>query len=67
VKKLCSALGHPVISTSANISGKRPATNGLELHQFFHKKVDKIVLTSQPLSTKPSKIIRLCDNHIIRQ
>ena len=67
VKKLCSALGHSIISTSANISGKKPARNGLELHQFFNKKVDKILLSSQPISTKPSKIIRLCDNHIIRQ
>ena len=67
VKKLCSALGHPIISTSANLSGKRPARNGLELHQFFNKKVDKILLSSQSISTKPSKIIRLCDNHIIRQ
>ena len=67
VKKLCSILGHPIISTSANLSGKRPARNGLELHQFFYKKVDKILLASQTLSTKPSKIIRLCDNHIIRQ
>lgn len=67
VKKLCSALGHPIISTSANISGKRPARNGLELHQFFSKKIDKILLSTQPASTKPSKIIRLCDNYIIRQ
>ncbi len=67
VKKLCSALGHPIISTSANISGKKPARNGLELHQFFNKKVDKILLASHPVSTKPSKIIRLCDNYIIRQ
>jgi L-threonylcarbamoyladenylate synthase len=67
VKKLCSALGHPIISTSANLSGKKPAKNGLELHQFFYKKVDKILLASQTLSTKPSKIIRLCDNHVIRE
>ena len=66
VKKLCSALGRPIISTSANLSGKRPARNGLELYQFFYKKVDKILLASRTLSTKPSKIIRLCDNHVIR-
>ncbi len=67
VKKLCSTLGYPIISTSANLSGKRPARNGLELHQFFYKKVDKILLASHFISTKPSKIIRLCDNHTIRQ
>lgn len=66
VQKLCSALGHPIISTSANISGRRPAKNALELYQFFYKKVDKILLANKPLTTKPSKIIRLCDNYIIR-
>lgn len=67
VKKLCSILNSAIISTSANLSGKPPARNGLELHQYFHNKVDIILLSSQPTSTKPSKIIRLCDNHIIRQ
>lgn len=67
IKKLCSALGFPVISTSANISGKKTATNGLELHQSFYKKVDKILLANQFISTKASKIIRLCDNYVIRQ
>jgi len=67
IKKLCSALDRPIISTSANISGKSPAKTGLELHQFFHNKVDKILLASQSLSTKPSKIIRLCDNYVIRK
>jgi L-threonylcarbamoyladenylate synthase len=67
VKKLCSSLGQPIISTSANLSGKRPARNGLELHQYFNKKVDITLLASQPISTRPSKIIRLCYNHVIRQ
>ncbi len=66
VQKLCNALDHPIISTSANISGRKPAKNGLELHQFFYKKVDKILLANKPLTTKPSKIIRLCDNYVIR-
>ena len=67
VKKLCEALGHAIISTSANTSGKSPAKNGLELHHYFHHCVDKILLSNKKLAGKASKIIRLCDNHIIRQ
>ena len=67
VQKLCGALGHAVISTSANISGKAPAKNALELHRYFHTTVDKILASNQKLTGKPSKIIRLCDNHVIRQ
>ena len=66
VKRLCHALGHAIISTSANLSGKNPATNSLQLHQYFYQKVDKILLADKAQATKPSKIIRLCDNYIIR-
>ena len=67
VEKLCNALGHAVISTSANISGKKPAKNSLEIHRYFHTTVDKILASNKKLTGSPSKIIRLCDNHIIRQ
>jgi len=66
VKKLCCALGHAIISTSANPSGKTPAKNSIELHKYFHKSIDKILASHQKLTADPSKIIRLCDNHIIR-
>ncbi len=66
VKKLCQILGHPIISTSANLSGKKPARTSLDLHKAFHHKVDKILVSSHDLSGKPSKIIRLCDNRVIR-
>lgn len=66
VKKLCHILGHGIISTSANISGKKPARTSLDLHNAFHDKVDKILVSNQKTFNKPSKIIRLCDNYVIR-
>ena len=66
IERLCSALGHAIISTSANVSGKRPARNTLELHKYFHGCVDKILVSDQEQMARPSKIIRLCDNEIIR-
>jgi L-threonylcarbamoyladenylate synthase len=67
VQRLCHILGHAIISTSANPSGKAPARNALELHKYFHHSVDKILASNQKLTARPSKVIRLCDNHIIRQ
>ena len=67
VEKLCSALGHAVISTSANTSGKKPAKNVLEIHRYFHNTIDKILASNKKLTGRPSRIIRLYDNHIIRQ
>jgi L-threonylcarbamoyladenylate synthase len=66
VKKLCDTLGHAIISTSANPSGKTPARNSIELHKYFHNTVHKILASHQILTARPSKIIRLCDNCVIR-
>ena len=66
VQDLCQALGHAIISTSANISGKTPAKNSLDLHKYFHHKVDKILVSNKKPTGKASRIIRLCDNHVIR-
>jgi len=66
VQRLCNALGQPIISTSANTGGKKPAKNALQLHQHFHQCVDKILVADKKLSSKASKIIRLCDNQLIR-
>jgi len=66
IERLCNTLGHAIISTSANVSGKRPARNALDLHKYFHDCVDKIITSDQNQMVKASKIIRLCDNKIIR-
>ena len=65
VQKLCHILGHTITSTSANLSGLHPARNALELHQRFHSTVDIILANQKKLTASPSKIIRLCDNHIL--
>ncbi len=66
VQRLCNALGHAIISTSANLSGKKPAKNALELYQYFLHQVDKILIANKKQSSKSSTIIRLCDNQVIR-
>ncbi len=66
VQRLCNALGHAIISTSANLAGKKPAKNALELHHYFHHQVDKILIANKKQNSKSSKIIRLCDNKVLR-
>ena len=67
VQRLCKTLGHAIISTSANLSGKKTAQNALELHKFFHHHVEKILVANKKQHSKASKIIRLCDNQVIRE
>lgn len=39
VKQLCSVLQHPITSTSANPSGKDPATSATEVVEYFGKDI----------------------------
>jgi len=66
VTRLCDAVGTAVISTSANLSGRRPATSAMHLHQTFHDEIDLIIANDCETDGRPSKVIRLCDNHVFR-
>ena len=66
VARLCDTTGHAVISTSANLSGKRPAQNPMQLHLSFHGNIDLILANDCATDGRPSKVIRLCDNHVFR-
>ena len=67
VVALCQQLGHPIISTSANPSGKKTCCNALQAHQYFHDKVDALIINDQPLTGQPSVIKRLDNQKTLRQ
>ena len=67
VKRLCNILGHAIISTSANLSGKKPATNNLAIQKYFGDTLNYNLTSNKKLTARPSKIIRLCDNRVIRE
>ncbi len=69
---LVRSFGKPIISTSANFSGKMPPVNFLDIDEDLIKKVDYVVKWKQSdrNRAKPSKIIKLGYNNefkIIRQ
>jgi L-threonylcarbamoyladenylate synthase len=59
VSELCRRLNHPVVSTSANLSGKKTITNALQAHKYFHDKVDAILIDERDLSGQASTIKKL--------
>jgi L-threonylcarbamoyladenylate synthase len=67
VKALCEELGFPLVSTSANPAGRKPARNALELHRYFDGIVDAILLSHGKSRGTPSKIIRLADKSLVRE
>lgn len=66
VTRLCDRLGHSLVSTSANPSGKNPATNPLQLHRYFDGLVDAMLISDHNRSGRPSKIRDLESGQLLR-
>jgi L-threonylcarbamoyladenylate synthase len=66
VTKLCNQLGTPLVSTSANPYGKKPALNSLQLHKYFHNKVDTILISHNNQCGQPSTLRWLHNDKIAR-
>lgn len=67
VTELCRQLGYPLVSTSANLSGKKPAINALQAHKYFHDKVAALLIDDRHLSRQPSIIKTLNSLLTLRQ
>ena len=65
-KALCQQLESPLISTSANPAGHKPAKNLLRARQYFHDSVDCYVPGKLGSLRKPTQIRDIESNAIIR-
>ena len=63
IKKICSELGRPIISTSANISGEEFINNPNSINNTFK---EICVLETQVNSSQPSRIIDIITDKQIR-
>lgn len=66
INDLCNHLQHPLVSSSANTSKKKPALNALELHRYFHNKIHAILISEHKHSGKASSIKLLKGNLKLR-
>lgn len=66
INQLCNQLQHPLVSSSANPQGKKPALNALQLHKYFHNKVHAMLIANNENSSQPSSIRVLNSNLTIR-
>jgi len=63
---LCQAAGQAIVSTSANLNGKRPARSRLQVQLCFHGRIRHILGGETGQESKPTEIRDLCTNQIIR-
>lgn len=67
VQAICSAFGHPVVSTSANRSGQRPAHSALKVHSLFGPALAAVVPGSCAGADRPTRIQDLLSGAVLRE
>ena len=65
VAQLCELTG-PLVSTSANPSGRLPAKSRLRIEQYFHGQLDAVLNGELGQSSKPSTIRDLRTGKVLR-
>jgi len=66
-RALCRECGHPLVSTSANRAGQRPAHSALEVLTRFDDEVDMILHATVRRHGRPSEIRSAATGLVIRQ
>jgi len=66
VTALCATLQQPIISTSANPAGKKPAVTNQQSRQYFSDQIDMYLDEASTLSESPTPIIDIDTHKIIR-
>lgn len=66
VVALCLRFGGPLVSTSANKAGQRPAKTAMQVVKHLGREVDSVLHGKLGDRTKPSRIIDLLSGKILR-
>ena len=66
VRALCEAFGGPLVSTSANRAGARPALHAFQVRRYFGDGIDYVLPGRLGASVRPSTIRDLSSGHIVR-
>ena len=65
-RQICNAVGSPIVSTSANVSGRRTARNRYVLRRQFARRVDYIVPGECGPASGPSEIQDIVSGNVLR-
>ena len=66
IKLLCETIHAPLISTSANISGRPTVRNSLQVHRHFQHQLDYIIEGFECADTQASEIREIDSGKILR-
>ena len=66
VSALCTAWGGPLVSTSANLAGARPAREAFQVRRFFGTELDYLLPGRVGAAARPTSIRDLSSGQVIR-
>jgi L-threonylcarbamoyladenylate synthase len=66
VAALCRSWGGPLVSTSANPAGSRPATAQFQIERYFHGQLDAVLPGALGGSSRPTVIRDLLTDQVLR-
>jgi L-threonylcarbamoyladenylate synthase len=66
VSALCAAWGGPLVSTSANPTGARPAREAFQVRRYFGDQLDYLLPGRVGSSGRPTRILDIASGQIIR-
>lgn len=66
VASLCSSFGGPIVSTSANKAGQRPARTALQVIKHIGREIDGMLHGSLGSERNPSRIVDLLSDKVLR-
>jgi len=66
VKRICQGVNSPIVSTSANPSGRLPAKTSLQVRRYFSQSIDLIVPGDLGGSKGASEVRNLLTNEVVR-
>ena len=65
--EICRALNYPIVSTSANLAGKKPLTNEQEVVESFEGDIDYVIKGEVDITKSPSRIVDLLSKKVLRE
>ncbi|MDC9719183.1 MAG: Sua5/YciO/YrdC/YwlC family protein [Gammaproteobacteria bacterium] len=66
VAALCDRFKGPIVSTSANLAGRRPAMSRLHIERIFGRQLDYVINGELGLHKQPSQVKDLVTGQVIR-
>jgi L-threonylcarbamoyladenylate synthase len=66
INSFIDLVGHPIVSTSANPTGMKPATNYMDVFSYFNDMIDGVLICDDSISIEHKNIVQNTPSTIVK-